>query len=120
MASRHPKGDGARTTRKQREIQARIDAKDAEGAPPGEPGPVQAGLDRKPGNPLPKQHLQKPGNEHELEVEPRFLQPGYLGSRQLEDMVAMVTRGDSGISPPAAGLLARQGAAAAVLYPDQH
>ena len=120
MASRHPKGDGARTTRKQREIQARIDAKDAEGAPPGEPGPVQAGLDRKPGNPLPKQHLQKPGNEHELEVEPRFLAPGYLGSRKLEDMVASVTGGDSGIGRAVAVLFAREGADVAVMYLDEH
>ncbi|HEY4560384.1 MAG TPA: SDR family oxidoreductase [Lysobacter sp.] len=121
MASQHPKGDGARTAEKQREIQSRIDAKDASGGgSSGEAKPVQAGLDDKPENPLPKQHLKKPGNEHELEVEPRFLAPGYKGSEKLKDMVAIVTGGDSGIGRAVAVLFAREGADVAVMYLDEH
>ncbi|HZX80746.1 MAG TPA: SDR family oxidoreductase [Lysobacter sp.] len=121
MASQHPKGDGARTAEKQREIQSRIDAKDAAGTgSSGESKPVQAGLDDKPENPLPKQHLKKPGNEHELDVEPRFLAPGYLGSEKLKDMVAIVTGGDSGIGRAVAVLFAREGADVAVMYLDEH
>ena len=121
MASQHPKGDAARTAEKQREIQSRIDAKEASGGgSSGEAKPVQAGLDDKPVNPLPKQHLKKPGNEHELEVEPRFLAPGYKGSEKLKDMVAIVTGADSGIGRAVAVLFAREGADVAVLYLDEH
>ncbi|GAB6197166.1 SDR family oxidoreductase [Lysobacter xanthus] len=121
MASQHPNGDGARTADAQRKIQAGIDAKEASGSGSGgESKPVQAGLDDKPVNPLPKQHLRKPGNEHELQVEPRFLAPGYLGSEKLKDMVAIVTGGDSGIGRAVAVLFAREGADVAVLYLDEH
>ncbi|GAB1595711.1 SDR family oxidoreductase [Lysobacter claricitrinus] len=125
MASQHPKGDGARTADAQRSIQSRIDKKEAAGGSGGGKSgeskkAVQAGLDRKPENPLPKQHLKKPGNEHELELEPRFLAPGYLGSGKLDDMVAIVTGGDSGIGRAVAVLFAREGADVAVLYLDEH
>ncbi|MCY7312343.1 MAG: SDR family oxidoreductase [Pseudoxanthomonas sp.] len=113
----------------QREIQRKVDVQDRKAAKhthtpkppkPPEKTPVQAGQRRQPQNPMPAQHLQKPGNEYELELQPRFLAPGYKGSGKLKGMVAIVTGGDSGIGRAVAVLFAREGADVAVLYLDEH
>ncbi len=80
---------------------------------------MQAG-DRDQPEKMPAQHLRKPGNEHELELEPRFLAPGYIGSGKLDDRVAIITGGDSGIGRAVAVLFAREGADVAVLHLDEH
>jgi len=106
---------------RQRAIQRRIDADDrSKQAADKKPKPVQAGARRQPQNPLPKQHLEKPGNEHELAIRPRFLAPDYKGSGKLRDKVAIVTGGDSGIGRAVAVLFAREGADVAVVYLDEH
>jgi NAD(P)-dependent dehydrogenase (short-subunit alcohol dehydrogenase family) len=113
------------TVRRQRAIQAGIDAKDAK-APKKKAGteakkpPVQAGHHDQPEPPLPEQHLAKPGNEHELALAPRFLAPDYAGSGKLEGMVALVTGGDSGIGRAVAVLFAREGCDVAIVYLDEH
>ena len=126
-SSSRPDGDhrqqAEQTAQAQRDIQARIDAKDAragEAEKSSDRPAVQAGTQHQPETPLPAQHLSKPGNEHELEVEPRFLAPGYLGSEKLKDMVAIVTGGDSGIGRAVAVLFAREGADVAVMYLNEH
>ncbi|GAB3303405.1 SDR family oxidoreductase [Luteimonas notoginsengisoli] len=81
---------------------------------------VQAGTRKQPENPMPAQHLAKPGNEHELELQPRFLAPDYVGSGKLEGMAAIITGGDSGIGRAVAVLFAREGADVAVFYLDEH
>ena len=114
---------------KQQILQRKVDARDRKAAKdtskpkppkPPEKTPVQAGRHRQPQNPMPAQHLAKPGNEHELELAPRFLAPGYKGSGKLKGMAAIVTGGDSGIGRAVAVLFAREGANVAVLYLDEH
>ena len=81
---------------------------------------MQAGARLYPVPPLPGQHLQKPGEEAELELQPLYDAPYYKGSGKLEDMVALITGGDSGIGRSVAVLYAREGADIAVAYLNEH
>jgi len=69
-----------------------------------------------PGTPLPEQHLQKPGLEHEMELKPQFMAPDYCGSGKLAGMAAIISGGDSGIGRAVAVLYAREGADVALVY----
>ena len=64
--------------------------------------------------------LPKPGSEKALEPAPQFEAPGYVGSGKLQDMVALVTGGDSGIGRAVAVLYAREGADVSVVYLNEH
>lgn len=118
-----------RTAGEQRRIQQVVDRRDRErmhgeqGAPGGgsaTEAPVQAGAREQPTNPLPKQHLTKPGLESRLQPRPNYLAPGYRGSEKLKNMVALITGGDSGIGRAVAVLFAREGADIAVAYLNEH
>lgn len=129
LARRRSRGNGGaggrpdearRTAEEQRELQRQAEAKRQKSrAGSRESKSVQAGTARYPEPPLPKQHLQKPGMESELRPRPRYLAPDYRGSGKLEDKVALITGGDSGIGRAVAVLFAREGADVAVVYLDE-
>ena len=107
----------------QRKIQREIDEVDAKQPSANQgtvEGPIQAGLVEQPVPPFPKVHLQKPGLESELDPTPRFMAEHYKGSGKLQDMVAVITGGDSGIGRAVAVLFAREGADVVVLYLNEH
>jgi NAD(P)-dependent dehydrogenase (short-subunit alcohol dehydrogenase family) len=113
---------GARTARRQRKLQAEADAAPAKKAQKKSAGKkaVQVGARKQPQNPMPAQHLRKPGREADLDLQPRWQAPDYRGSGKLEGMAALVTGGDSGIGRAVAVLFAREGADVAILYLNEH
>lgn len=83
-------------------------------------GTVQAGARRYPEPPFPKQHLPKPGKETVLDPQPLYDAPFYRGSAKLNDRVALITGGDSGIGRAVGVLFAREGADIAIVYLSEH
>ena len=67
----------------------------------------------------PQTQDHQPGTETEMVPRPDF-EPRFPGAGRLEDRVALITGGDSGIGRAAAVAMAREGADIAVLYLDEH
>jgi NAD(P)-dependent dehydrogenase (short-subunit alcohol dehydrogenase family) len=82
--------------------------------------PHTAGAAPQPEPPMPAQHLEKPGLEADMELQPRFRAPTYRGSAKLQGMTALITGGDSGIGRAVSVLYAREGADVAVVYLNEH
>ena len=112
-----------RATRREQAIQREVDrteaARKARRRTHKKSKAMQAGARAYPTS-FPKQHLRKPGIEAELSVKPMYEAPAYRGSGKLEDMVALITGGDSGIGRAVAVLYAREGADVAITYLTEH
>ena len=117
--AKHYTAEASAASQDERNIQKGIDATDENAKKKNDPAP-QTGARPYPVPPLPKQHQVKPGIEAQLDPQPMFDAPYYIGSEKLADKVAIITGGDSGIGRSVAVLFAREGADIAILYLDEH
>ncbi|MBR2514261.1 MAG: SDR family oxidoreductase [Halomonas sp.] len=65
----------------------------------------------------PPQHQTKqPGDEHAMHPEPEYIRDSYRGAEKLQDKVAIITGGDSGIGRAVAVHYAREGADSVIVH----
>ncbi|HET6568389.1 MAG TPA: SDR family oxidoreductase [Rhodothermales bacterium] len=70
--------------------------------------------------PPPQKQEQQPGRETEMHPEPIVIRDDYKGSGKLQDKIALITGGDSGIGRSVAVHFAREGADVAIVYLNEH
>ncbi len=65
------------------------------------------------------QTQQMPGREHEMDPKPVYIRDSYKGAGKLQNKVALITGGDSGIGRAVAVHYAREGADVAIVYLEE-
>ena len=73
-------------------------------------------METKPTSLPPQQQDQQPGLEHDMTPAPEYIRANYRGSGKLQDKVALITGGDSGIGRAVALHFTREGADVALSY----
>ena len=76
--------------------------------------------DSSPQHQPPQHQDQQPGLESAMTPQPQAQNPTYRGSGKLQNKVALITGGDSGIGRAVALLYAREGADIAIVYLNEH
>lgn len=112
--------DTKRVAEDERKIQDKVEAGEKRSFKGDkEEPPPQTGAREYPVPPLPTKHLDKPGLEADLTLQPMWDAPFYKGSDKLKDKVALITGGDSGIGRSVAVLFAREGCDVAIAYLEE-
>ncbi|MHA7944642.1 SDR family oxidoreductase [Formosa sp. 3Alg 14/1] len=70
-------------------------------------------------NEFPEQEQPQPGKTHKMTPEPILIRDNYRGSGKLENKVALITGGDSGIGASAVLHFAKEGANIAMVYLEE-
>ncbi|ELR73732.1 3-oxoacyl-[acyl-carrier protein] reductase [Fulvivirga imtechensis AK7] len=62
---------------------------------------------------------RQPGKEYKMEPQPEIIRDNYKGSHKMQNQVALITGGDSGIGRAVAVHFAREGAIVAIVYLEE-
>ena len=76
-------------------------------------------MKKKKPNKFPDQAQGQPGDQFKMLPEPEIIREDYKGSKKLDDKIALITGGDSGIGRSVAVHFAREGAHVAIVYLEE-
>jgi len=107
---------GAELRARQQRIQQQVREADKARPPLEMEAAMQAGARPYPAPPFSQPEQNKPGNEQKLSPAPLYDAPYWKGSGKLQDKLAIITGGDSGIGRAVAILFAREGADVVILH----